>query len=222
VEPASQESLDADDVNPQWSERRQSTTPTQPFPRGFTAPRTALEQIQRNYGPRSRPRDLGNSQIVGVAPAAPEVYNDGLQLPVGIEVSPEFPQLPTEFTGYIWPAKGVLTSGFGRRWGRPHRGIDIAAPIGTPIMAAAAGEVIFAGWNSGGFGNLVKIRHADGSVTYYAHNHRIWVRTGDLVQQGQQVAEMGSTGRSTGPHLHFEIRPNGTTAVNPIALLPRR
>lgn len=217
VESASHESLEADEVNPQWSHKQAQPIAVQ----GFTAPRIALERIQRNDGVRSRGRDLGNSQIISVAPVSPEEYNDSLQLPIGLEVSPEFPALPTEFTGYIWPAKGVLTSGFGRRWGRPHRGIDIAAPIGTPIMAAAAGQVIFAGWNSGGFGNLVKIRHADGSVTYYAHNHRIWVRTGDLVQQGQQVAEMGSTGRSTGPHLHFEIRPDGKTATNPIAYLPR-
>jgi murein DD-endopeptidase MepM/ murein hydrolase activator NlpD len=103
-----------------------------------------------------------------------------------------------------------------------HRGIDIAGPIGTPIMAAASGEVISAGWNSGGFGKLVKIRHADGSITYYAHNNRILVRRGEYVKQGQQVAEMGSTGRSTGPHLHFEIRPDGKSAINPIALLPRK
>ncbi|BFM38742.1 putative peptidase [Synechocystis sp. LKSZ1] len=222
VEPASQESLDAYDINPQWNAQRQPSQSNRSLPRGFTAPRTALEQIQRNYGARSNARNLEDSQIVGAAPVSPEEYNDELQLPVGIEVSPEFPESPKEFTGYIWPAKGVLTSGFGRRWGRPHRGIDIAAPIGTPIMAAAPGEVIFAGWNSGGFGNLVKIRHADGSVTYYGHTNRVLVRTGELVQQGQQVAEMGSTGRSTGPHLHFEIRPDGKTAVNPIAMLPQR
>ena len=125
------------------------------------------------------------------------------------------------FDGYMWPAKGTLTSGYGWRWGRMHKGIDIAAPIGTPIMAAAPGEVIFAGWNSGGYGNLVKLQHSDGSVTFYAHNNRVLVSKGQKVKQGQLIAEMGSTGRSTGPHLHFEIRPNGTTAINPIARLPR-
>ena len=126
------------------------------------------------------------------------------------------------FDGYMWPAKGTLTSGYGWRWGRMHKGIDIAAPIGTPIMAAASGEVIFAGWNSGGYGNLVKLRHPDGSVTLYAHNNRVMVRNGQRVRQGQLIAEMGSTGRSTGPHLHFEIRPNGSTAINPMARLPRQ
>ncbi len=126
------------------------------------------------------------------------------------------------FNGYMWPAQGTLTSGYGWRWGRMHKGIDIAAPIGTPIVAAATGEVISAGWNSGGYGNLVKVRHPDGSVTLYAHNNKIFVRQGQKVRQGQQIAEMGSTGYSTGPHLHFEIRTNGTTAINPIARLPKK
>jgi murein DD-endopeptidase MepM/ murein hydrolase activator NlpD len=101
-----------------------------------------------------------------------------------------------------------------------HKGIDIAGPIGTPIYAAADGIVTFAGWNAGGYGNLVEIEHPDGSLTLYAHNHRILVREGQNVSQGEQVAEMGSTGFSTGPHLHFEIHPSGQGAVNPIAYLP--
>jgi murein DD-endopeptidase MepM/ murein hydrolase activator NlpD len=101
-----------------------------------------------------------------------------------------------------------------------HKGIDIAAPIGTPVMAAASGVVISAGWNNGGYGNLVKVRHFDGSVTLYAHNSRLLVRRGQQVEQGQQIAEMGSTGYSTGPHLHFEVHHQGRGAVNPVALLP--
>jgi murein DD-endopeptidase MepM/ murein hydrolase activator NlpD len=93
------------------------------------------------------------------------------------------------------------TSGYGWRWGRMHRGIDIAGPVGTPIMAAASGVVVRSGWNSGGYGNLVDIRHADGSMTRYAHNSRLLVREGQQVRQGQQIAEMGSTGFSTGPHV---------------------
>ncbi|MFP4009591.1 MAG: M23 family metallopeptidase, partial [Spirulinaceae cyanobacterium] len=115
-----------------------------------------------------------------------------------------------------------FTSGYGRRWGRMHRGIDIAGPTGTPIVAAASGEIIVAGWNSGGYGNLVDIRHPDGSMTRYAHNSKLLVRKGQWVQQGQQIALMGSTGYSTGPHLHFEIHPNGRGAANPIAYLPGR
>lgn len=170
-------------------------------------------------------------QLIGAAPINVEEYNDRLRIPVGETVSPELPPLsdpdkylpdaPARFDGYIWPSRGVLTSGYGWRWGRMHRGIDIAGPVGTPIVAAASGEVIFSGWNSGGFGNLVKLKHPDGSVTLYAHNHRNLVRRGQRVQQGDLIAEMGSTGRSTGPHVHFEIHPSGQGAVNPMAYLPR-
>ena len=127
--------------------------------------------------------------------------------------------LPSAFDGYTWPAQGVLTSGYGWRWGRLHGGIDIAAPVGTPIVAAASGKVISAGWNSGGYGNLVKVQHLDGSITVYAHNNRILVSSGQRVNQGQQIAEMGNTGRSTGSHLHFEIRPRSQGRVNPLAFL---
>ena len=103
-----------------------------------------------------------------------------------------------------------------------HRGVDVAGPVGTPIVAAGAGVVERAGWNSGGYGNLVEIRHPDGSMTRYAHNNRLNVSAGQTVRQGQQIAEMGSTGYSTGPHLHFEIHQSGSGAVNPIAYLPNR
>lgn len=122
---------------------------------------------------------------------------------------------------YIMPAKGKLTSGYGPRWGRMHRGIDIAAPVGTTVVASAPGVVKTAGWNSGGYGKLVEVRHPDGSVTLYAHNNRITSKVGQFVRQGQKIAEMGSTGRSTGPHTHFEIRPAGRGAVNPMKLINR-
>ncbi|KGF72742.1 hypothetical protein DO97_05225 [Neosynechococcus sphagnicola sy1] len=168
-------------------------------------------------------------QIIATAPLGVDSFTPLTQLG-GQMVSPELPPLsapdtylpgPANFKGYIWPAKGLLTSGFGMRWGRMHRGIDIAAPIGTPVVAAATGVVESAGWNSGGYGNLVEIRHPDGSLTLYAHNNRILVREGQFVEQGQQIAEMGSTGFSTGPHSHFEVHPSGQGAVNPIAYLPR-
>ena len=129
--------------------------------------------------------------------------------------------LPNAFDGYIWPAQGALTSGYGWRWGRMHKGIDIAAPIGTPIFAAASGKVIGAGWHSG-FGNTVKIEHLDGSITLYAHNNTILVTHGQRVEQGEQISEMGSTGRSTGSHLHFEIRNRDRQTINPMALLARK
>ncbi len=122
-------------------------------------------------------------------------------------------------SGFVWPAQGVLTSGFGWRWGRIHQGIDIAAPIGTPIYAAASGTVEYAGWNDGGYGNMIDIRHADGTITRYAHLNAVYVRAGQTVSQAQPIAAMGSTGFSTGPHLHFEIRPRGGSAVNPMPFL---
>jgi murein DD-endopeptidase MepM/ murein hydrolase activator NlpD len=119
--------------------------------------------------------------------------------------------------GLIWPVDGVVTSGFGMRWGRMHEGIDIAAPIGTPIWAAAAGTVIHSGWLSG-YGNLVVVDHGNGLATAYAHASAILVVLGQQVSQGETIALVGSTGHSTGPHLHFEVRINGV-AVDPLLYL---
>ncbi|MCT7964608.1 LysM peptidoglycan-binding domain-containing M23 family metallopeptidase [Laspinema sp. D1] len=203
-----------------------------------TAPSGPSERINPQFNPQPnetlenapRAQETQREQLLAVAPVGSETYAPLMQPAVGQIVSPELPPLktpdtylpdsPPTFNGYIWPAHGVFTSGYGWRWGRMHRGIDIAGPTGTPIYAAATGVVITAGWNSGGYGNLVEIEHPDGSVTLYAHNHRIMVQEGQQVEQGQQVAEMGSTGFSTGPHLHFEIHTAGQGAVNPMALLP--
>jgi murein DD-endopeptidase MepM/ murein hydrolase activator NlpD len=120
---------------------------------------------------------------------------------------------------WLWPANGVFTSAYGWRWGRMHKGIDIANNVGTPILAAQDGQVTFAGWNDGGYGYLVEITHPDGSRSLYAHQSRILVQVGEEVSQGQQIGQMGSTGRSTGPHLHFEIHAPGLGAVNPMRFL---
>lgn len=148
-----------------------------------------------------------------VAPNLPPIGRPDAYLPGGSQ---------TGVKGYIWPAKGEFTSGFGPRWGRPHKGIDVAAPTGTPVVAAAPGVVSTAGWNSGGYGYLVEIDHPDGSSTLYGHNDSIIVREGEQVAQGQQIARMGSTGHSTGPHTHFEIHLPGQGAVNPMAFLENR
>ncbi len=201
-------------LNSEWSGERAP----------ITSPQQAIEQRLDNGNNRE-------PELISAAPSNPSTYNNAFQIPVGTAVGPELPGIsnpddflpdaPMRFTGHIWPSKGVLTSGYGPRWGRMHRGIDIAAPVGTPIVSSAPGEVISAGWNSGGFGKLVKVRHPDGSVTLYAHNSRILVRRGQKVEQGQQIAEMGSTGFSTGPHLHYEIHPKGRGAQNPMAFLPK-
>ncbi|MDD1422337.1 peptidoglycan DD-metalloendopeptidase family protein [Dolichospermum sp. ST_sed1] len=163
---------------------------------------------------------LGKLRGTSVSPALPPIAAVDIHLPQSTEDNPSFPSNST--TGYIWPAKGVLTSGYGWRWGRMHRGIDIANSTGTPIYASSAGVVEKAGWNSGGYGNVVDIRHDDGSLTRYGHNSRILVQPGQRVTQGQTIAAMGSTGFSTGPHSHFEVHPSGKSAVNPIAFLPAR
>lgn len=176
---------------------------------------------------------LRGLEVAQIASSSTEAGSglDLFRVPVGKVVAPQLPPLeapdtylpqsPDRFDGYIWPARGTITSGYGYRWGRLHRGIDIAGPVGTPILAASSGEVIGSGW-SGGYGKLVKLKHQDGSVTYYAHNSRILVSKGQRVRQGQQIAALGNTGRSTGPHLHFEIHAAGKGAVNPIALLPKK
>jgi murein DD-endopeptidase MepM/ murein hydrolase activator NlpD len=106
------------------------------------------------------------------------------------------------------------TSGFGMRWGRMHKGTDFAAPHGTPIYSTADGVVIHAGWLSG-YGRLVKIKHAFGVETRYAHLSKITVSEGQRVSRGQRIGDMGNTGRSTGTHLHYEVRVGGK-AVNPM------
>ena len=121
--------------------------------------------------------------------------------------------------GYQWPTKGVTTSGYGWRWGRMHKGIDIANNTGTPVVAARDGIVTYSGW-SGAYGYLVEIVHSDGESTRYAHNSRLLVKKGQVVPSGARISLMGSTGRSTGPHLHFEIRRAGGGALNPLVKLP--
>jgi murein DD-endopeptidase MepM/ murein hydrolase activator NlpD len=114
-------------------------------------------------------------------------------------------------SGLIWPVSAPITSPFGWRWGRMHEGVDLGAPYGTPIAAAAAGTVIYAGW-MGGYGNLTVIDHGGGLATAYGHQSQIDVSVGEAVVQGQVIGNVGSTGHSTGPHLHFEVRVNGQPA----------
>ena len=129
---------------------------------------------------------------------------------------------PSSSQGWIWPTRGVFSSGYGWRWGRMHKGIDLANNVGTPIVAAKAGRVVFSGWHDGGYGYLVTLAHADGSRSLYGHNSRLMVRVGQEVDQGSLISHMGSTGRSTGPHLHFEIHPPSAGAANPLQFLPPR
>lgn len=123
----------------------------------------------------------------------------------------------------LWPTKGRLSSTFGNRknpFGRGikfHYGIDIANSIGTDIWAAGSGRVVFSGYKAG-YGNTIIIDHGNGYKSYYAHNSKLLVNRGDRVEKGQLIAKMGNTGRSTGPHLHFEIHKDGK-AIDPLTVL---
>jgi murein DD-endopeptidase MepM/ murein hydrolase activator NlpD len=119
--------------------------------------------------------------------------------------------------GFVWPVHGIFTSGFGWRWGRMHEGIDLAVGNGTSVVASASGTVIVAGW-MGGYGNLVVVDHGNGLATAYGHNTSVTVGVGQSVAQGQLIAYSGNTGHSTGPHVHFEVRVNGTP-VDPLGYL---
>ena len=119
-----------------------------------------------------------------------------------------------------WPTNGFISSGYGLRWNGAefHQGIDIAAEMGTPIVATADGVVTIAGWNAGGYGNMVDIDHGSGVSTRYGHASAVVVTAGQRVRRGQIIAYVGSTGHSTGPHLHYEVRLSGQP-VNPSSYL---
>jgi lipoprotein NlpD len=138
------------------------------------------------------------------------------------ETAPATPTSPEPVPGletFIWPVNGTINSGFGPRGLSFHDGIDIAAPAGTPIRAIEDGEVIYSE-QLRGYGNMVILRHADGIVSVYAHNEANLVREGQRVVRGEVVARVGSTGRVSGPHLHFEIRKNNA-AQDPLRYLPQ-
>jgi len=167
--------------------------------------------------------------VGGTGPASPQV------LPVAKTVDPaaeaqkltksarisedrEAAEAEAKRPKYARPAAGDFTSGWGGRWGEMHYGIDIAGPIGTPILSAADGVVIEAG-SASGFGLWVRVEHTDGTITVYGHVDSYSVRKGQVVRAGEQIARMGNRGFSTGPHLHFEVwNPDGKK-INPLSWL---
>jgi murein DD-endopeptidase MepM/ murein hydrolase activator NlpD len=159
----------------------------------------------------------------GHLPGLPPISGGrGRLLPLGRpEMAPEAPHSHGIKRGR-WPVSGAVSSHFGGRSDpftgehRHHAGMDIAAPTGTPIMAVEGGEVMLAGHRKG-YGNVVMVRHDDGTTGLYAHCHDLGVRKGDRVHAGESIATVGATGRATGPHLHFELRADGK-AVNPEAV----
>ncbi len=124
---------------------------------------------------------------------------------------------------WVAPLSGyTLTSGYGMRWGKMHAAQDLATPVGTPVRALSSGTVVSAGWDSTGYGRLLKIRYWDGTVSWMAHNSRIDVAAGSAVSPGQVVARSGNSGHSTGPHVHLEIHPGNGAAIPPMTWLAKR
>lgn len=198
-----------------WSiARRNGTTVDRLYALNSMSSARELRAGQRLHVPRT--------ETVSDAPPA-----TGLTSPAPKESAPDSPppivtarppRTSSVRQGWRWPVEGTLTSRFGRRSGRAHDGIDIGAPAGTAVRAAAAGKVLFAGTH-GAYGKLVLVRHSNGLVTVYAHQRDIAVRKGQQVAAGQVVGHVGTTGRATGPHLHFEVR-RGVTPENPLRHLP--
>ncbi|WP_293053001.1 M23 family metallopeptidase [Mycobacterium sp.] len=161
-------------------------------------------------------------QMVTVQPAATTAVHNA-QLASAVAFAEERAQREARLQQplYVMPARGLLTSNFGYRWGVLHAGIDIANAIGTPIVAVSDGVVIDAG-PTAGYGMWVKLRHADGTVTLYGHVNTTTVRVGERVMAGDQIATMGNRGNSTGPHLHFEVLAGGSARVDPVPWLAKR
>ncbi|NLP29958.1 MAG: peptidoglycan DD-metalloendopeptidase family protein [Clostridiales bacterium] len=172
--------------------------------RGVAGERKVVAEIVRNNGIEVSRNEL-SSEIISEPKA--QVVLKGTKDPP-----------PLVGTGkFIYPTRGRLSSRFGYRWGRMHNGIDLAAPAGTKIRAADGGVVTFAGWD-GALGYCVRIDHGGNRTTVYGHCSKLFVKKGDKVYQDQHIANVGNTGRSTGPHLHFEIRINGVPK-NPLNYL---
>jgi murein DD-endopeptidase MepM/ murein hydrolase activator NlpD len=186
---------------------------------------TLSKIAQRSLGDAGRWQELYNLNRDKIS--NPNIVWPGmtLRLPGGAQAAPTpAPQAPSATSGKMaWPVRGRLTSPFGMRrhpitgQNKLHTGLDIAAATGTPITSPRSGTVTFAGW-SGGYGNYVVVDHGNGMQTAYAHMSAISVRKGQRLEAGTQVGKVGSTGMSTGPHLHFEVKRNGQF-VNPQSIL---
>ncbi|MFB9150643.1 DUF5930 domain-containing protein [Roseovarius ramblicola] len=179
-------------------------------------PDQLIETVRRGYSGRGGPLTPISVSTRGTAPS-PEAARANRIMARLDELS--LYRLAADKVPLALPVRGGFryTSGFGMRWGRMHKGTDFAAKQGTPIHATADGVVIHAGWLSG-YGQLVKIRHAFGIETRYAHMSRIRVRKGQRVSRGERIGDMGNTGRSTGTHLHYEVRVDGK-AINPMTYI---
>ncbi|MDD4868238.1 MAG: M23 family metallopeptidase [Mycobacterium sp.] len=165
---------------------------------------------------------IRGAQVIAVRPAANvAVHNEELAKGVAFANDRAQREARLQQPLYVMPTKGIFTSNFGYRWGVLHAGIDLANAIGTPIVAVSDGVVIEAG-PAAGYGALVKLRHADGTVTLYGHVNTTLVSVGQRVMAGDQIATMGNRGNSTGPHLHFEVLQGGSQRIDPVPWLAKR
>ena len=165
---------------------------------------------------------IRGAQVIAVQPAAnAAVHNQELARGVAFANDRAQREARMQQPLYVMPTKGIFTSNFGYRWGVLHAGIDLANSIGTPIFAVSDGVVIDSG-PAAGYGALVKLRHADGTVTLYGHVNTTLVSVGQRVMAGDQIATMGNRGNSTGPHLHFEVLLGGTERIDPVPWLAKR
>ena len=178
---------------------------------------TTSDQLARANGIRD-PRQITVGQRIFIPGATRQVAVEIVTPADGIVAPRSLPQVDAE-GAFLWPVSGSLNSGFGPRGSSFHDGVDIAAPEGTPIRAVEYGDVIYSD-QLRGYGNMVIIRHGGGIVSVYAHNQVNLVRDGQQVTRGEIIARVGSTGRVTGAHLHFEIRKDNL-AQDPMLYLPR-
>jgi murein DD-endopeptidase MepM/ murein hydrolase activator NlpD len=177
-----------------------------------------LKDLASQLRTQARLRGALDARIAEYAAEAEAVANEEGNIQKLLSASQGGSTGPASAAGLIWPCRGPLTSGFGMRWGRMHQGQDIACGYGTAIHAAKTGTVVFAGVMSG-YGNVIIIDHGGGFSTLYAHQSRLAAHQGQHVNQGDVIGYVGSTGHSTGPHLHFETRFGGTPR-NPRPYLP--
>ena len=193
------------------------TVSVEPLEKMFKAagmnPENMLSQVRRGYSGSGGPLTPLSFSTMGGGPDPDTARANGILSRLD-EIN--LYRIAAEKAPFDIPVKASyrFTSGFGKRWGRMHKGTDFAAPTGTPIYATADGVVVAAGWSSG-YGRLTKIQHEFGIETRYAHQSAINVKVGQRVSRGERIGAIGNSGRSTGPHLHYEVRVGGN-AVNPM------
>lgn len=189
------------------------------LPAGVELPQFQLPELPAAPALPSAQELIQQAKTIAIPAELPQVQDVVDNLTAAAEAA--FGSVGTPNARAVKPVSGTLTSDFGPRWGSHHGGLDIAAPIGTPVYAAADGVVVDAGPASG-FGLWVRVKHDDGTTTVYGHVNDYQVNVGQHVAAGQQIATVGNRGQSTGPHLHFEVWSPGGAKIDPSSWLEER